>query len=65
MLFPCNLLLFKIFPVYNLLPVTTGIPFGIPCQTKEQSTMLTLILVLAGLAGFALFFKSIDFFEKI
>jgi len=27
--------------------------------------MLTVILVLAGLIGFALFFKSIDFFEKI
>lgn len=26
---------------------------------------LTIILVLATLAGFALFFKSIDFFEKI
>jgi len=27
--------------------------------------MLTVILVLAGLIGFVLFFKSIDFFEKI
>jgi len=27
--------------------------------------MLTIILIAAGLIGFALFFKSIDFFEKI
>jgi len=27
--------------------------------------MLTLILYLAGIAGFALFFKFIDWFEKI
>jgi len=27
--------------------------------------MLTIILVIAGLVGFALFFKAIDVFEKI
>jgi len=27
--------------------------------------MLTLILFLAGLVAFALFFKAIDFFDKI
>jgi len=27
--------------------------------------ILTIILLLAGIAGFALFFKAIDFFEKI
>jgi len=27
--------------------------------------MLTLVLILAGLVGFGLFFKAIDFFEKI
>lgn len=33
-------------------------------QTKQKA-MLTIILVLAGLACFALFFKAIDFFDKI
>jgi len=27
--------------------------------------MMTIILILAGLIGFLLFFKSIDWFEKI
>jgi len=27
--------------------------------------MLTVILLLAGLIGFALFYKAIDFFDKI
>jgi hypothetical protein len=27
--------------------------------------MLTVILLLAGLVGFALFYKAIDFFDKI
>jgi len=27
--------------------------------------LLTLILIVAGLVGFAIFFKSIDFFDKI
>jgi len=27
--------------------------------------LLTIILVLAGIVAFALFFKSIDFFDKI
>jgi hypothetical protein len=34
-------------------------------QDTQLITMLTIILILAGLIGFALFFKAIDFFEKI
>jgi hypothetical protein len=32
---------------------------------KKNKKMLTIILVLAGLICFYLFFKAIDFFEKI
>jgi uncharacterized membrane protein YuzA (DUF378 family) len=32
---------------------------------KNNSNMLTVILYLAGIAGFALFYKFIDWFEKI
>jgi hypothetical protein len=32
---------------------------------KKLKTMLTLILYLAGIVGFILFFKFIDWFEKI
>jgi hypothetical protein len=39
-----------------------GIPFG---GGWETIVMLTVILLLAGLVCFGLFFKSIDFFEKI
>jgi len=31
----------------------------------KNTDMLTVILLLAGVACFALFFKSIDFFDKI
>lgn len=31
----------------------------------NQNSMLTLLLILTGLLGFVLFFKSIDFFDKI
>jgi len=31
----------------------------------KQKYMLTVILILAGLICFALFFKAIDFFDKI
>ena len=34
-------------------------------QDTQLITMLTIILILAGLIGFALFFKAIYFFEKI
>ncbi len=34
-------------------------------KEKEIKIMLTLLLIVAGLIGFALFFKAIDFFEKI
>jgi len=33
--------------------------------TTKIIDMLTVILLLAGFACFALFFKSIDFFDKI
>jgi hypothetical protein len=47
-----------------VLPVAgrIGIPFG---HSFQNNFMLTAILFLAGLICFALFFKSIDFFEKI
>jgi len=32
---------------------------------KLITMLLTILLVLTGLAGFAVFFKSIDFFDKI
>ncbi len=32
---------------------------------SKSNHMLTLLLILAGLAGFNLFFKFIDWFEKI
>jgi hypothetical protein len=40
-----------------------GTSFG--NKKAKTSTMLTAILVLAGLICFALFFKAIDFFDKI
>jgi hypothetical protein len=39
-----------------------GTPFG---PKWKNSAMLTIILFLAGLVCFALFFKAIDYFEKI
>jgi hypothetical protein len=32
---------------------------------RQKQAMLTVILILAGLICFALFFKAIDFFDKI
>ncbi len=32
---------------------------------QEIKIMLTLLLIVAGLIGFALFFRAIKFFEKI
>jgi len=32
---------------------------------KLKTMLLTIILIAAALVGFALFFKSIDFFDKI
>jgi hypothetical protein len=40
----------------------SGIPFDL---YEKIIDMLTVILLLAGFACFALFFKSIDFFDKI
>jgi hypothetical protein len=32
---------------------------------QNKNSMMTALLVAAGLIGFAIFFKSIDWFEKI
>jgi len=34
-------------------------------SNNKKTIMLTLILVIAGLIGFVLFFKTIDVFDKI
>ena len=39
-----------------------GTAFG---NGEETVNMLTPILLIAGLVGFAIVFKSIDFFDKI
>jgi hypothetical protein len=41
--------------------LVSGTSFG----SFLQKTMLTALLLLAGLVCFGLFFKSIDFFDKI
>jgi hypothetical protein len=43
-----------------------GHPFGYgECRSKKIKVMLTAILLLAGLVCFVLFYKAIDFFDKI
>lgn len=34
-------------------------------ETKILNMLLTIILLVAGIIAFAIFFKSIDFFDKI
>ena len=47
-------------------PLTRGYPEKLKLLfTKIQMKMLTLILYLAGIIGFAFFYKFIDWFEKI
>jgi len=43
--------------------VPTRAPVLASC--RKMKVMLTIILVLAGLVCFALFFKAIDLFDKI
>jgi hypothetical protein len=57
-------------PLSHLTPNTK---FPVLCQLallwhnyiQINTTMLTTILIIAGVIGFALFFKFIDWFEKI
>jgi hypothetical protein len=58
-----------------VLSILFGFFFSIICSFYEIEihsslknktiNIMTIILILAGLLGFAIFFKSIDFFDKI
>jgi len=48
--------------------ILSGTPFEIIWAAiilKSTDMVLTILLLLAGIIGFAIFFKSIDFFDKI
>jgi len=48
---------------FDMYVVPTRAPVLASC--RKMKVMLTIILVLAGLVCFALFFKAIDLFDKI
>jgi hypothetical protein len=51
---------------FRPLPPSLGIYFGLlPKNNSMATSMMTAILLLAGLICFVLFFKFIDFFDKI